>query len=855
MKSISSNLFIRLIIRALSFLVIIIFGFTNIIVAQDVVTLKGKVVNEINEPLPNANIQVLETNFGTVTDIEGVFVFKINTTSKRVNIVFSYIGYNSDTVSIAVKNGLEKTIKIQLFPVSTELGIVSVEDKHKRQAGLSIINPKTITKLPSASSSIESMIKTMPGVVSNNELSNQYSVRGGSYDENMIYVNDIEIYRPFLISSSNQEGLSFLNSSLVSSISFSAGGFEAKYGDKMSSVLDIKYRKPTSFAASADVSLLGVNAHFENISKNKKLSYIFGTRYKTNAYLLGGLDTKAEYKPAFFDIQTLINYSISPKLEISFLGYYSNNKYHMIPKSRMTKFGTSDTAYGLIVFYEGQELDRYRSALGGLTLTYNVNKNFWSKLIVSAYDSKENESYDILGEYLLGIIDNVNTTKKDSINVLISKGVGGQLSHARNKLNVFVTAVENRYTWIYKDFLSQWGIKFQNEQINDKIHEWQLIDSAGYSLPNVFGIPGDEGNKTDLILDYLYSTSNNLNNNRLSAFAQSTWTKKTDDITFSTTFGLRSQYWSFNKQLVVSPRVTFSVKPDSWARDILFRASVGMYHQPPFYKEITNFEGKINKDIKSQQAIHFVVGSDWNFYAWERPFKFSSDVYYKSLKNLIPYEIENIRIKYMGENASKGFAYGLDMKVNGEFVRGIESWASLSIMKTKEDLLNDFYYKYYDSEGNEIYKINDKSQIADSAIVYPGYIPRSGDQRVTFSIFFQDYLPKNPTYKINIGFYFGTGLPTGAPKTPFYTHIFRLPPYKRLDIGLTKQIIGSESKRFKTGFGKNFESLWIALEVLNIWDIKNTVSYTWVKDTGRRQYAVPNYLTPRQVNFRIGATF
>lgn len=839
-----------------TFLIIFLFILCNLGIAQNqkVGMITGKVVDEKNQPIELVNISIAGQHGGTSTNAEGLYSLQVPA-GKQVEIIFSFVGFKTDTAYIKVNAGEKLRVNRTIISIATELGSVLIEDRQIRNTNLTRIDPHTVNALPTASGGIEALLKTM-GVVSNNELSSQYSVRGGNYDENLVYVNDIEIYRPFLVRTSQQEGLSFLNSDLVSSILFSAGGFEAKYGDKLSSVLDIKYKHPTKFAASATASLLGASAHVEGVSKNKKFTYLAGARYKTNQYLLNALETKGSYKPVFLDFQSLLTYALTDKLELSVMSYISSNNYTLIPQSRETKFGTYFTPLRLTMYFDGQEVDKYESRMGAITLSQKVNNHLQIKWIGSAYDSKESESYDIIAAYRIAELQN-QPDANDSIEVLETKGEGGFFNHARNQLNMTVMNVENRYSYSKGKSYAFWGIKYQHEMINDHISEWQLLDSTGFSVPENNGIPGQSGNLTDFVLNYHLKTSASINSNRYTAFAQNTWSIHGDSTALAITTGVRFQYWDYNKQFLVSPRVSLSYKPQ-WEKDILIRFSAGYYYQPPFYRELRNLQGQINDSVrlKAQKSIQFVAGSDWNFMSWGRPFKFVTEVYYKYLTDLIPYQVDNVRIQYLGINGSKGYAYGIDLKVNGDFVKGVESWASLSYMKTAENLYNDQYTEYYNAAGETIH-IGYTKDITpvDSALINPGYIPRPTDQRVTFGLFFQDFLPMNPTFKMNIGLYFGSGLPTGAPNTPLFTHTHRLPPYRRVDIGLSKQIIGGEALQPKNGIFKSFKSLWITAEILNLLQVNNTVSYTWVKDYNNNPYGVPNYLTPRQINIKIGAYF
>ena len=834
-------------------LIIYMLIMSNFVFAQQVGMISGKVTDEKNQPVELVNVSIFGLPGGTTTAVDGSYSLRIPA-AKQVKVIYSFIGFKTDTAYLKVNAGEKLRVNRSITTIATELGSVLIQDRQIRNTNLTRIDPRAVNALPSASGGIEALLKTMPGVVSNNELSSQYSVRGGNYDENLVYVNDIEIYRPFLVRSSSQEGMSFLNSDLVSSVLFSAGGFEARYGDKLSSVLDIKYKHPTQFAASATASLLGASAHIEGIGINRKFTYLAGARYKTNQYLLNSMETKGSYMPVFIDFQTLLTYELNKKIELSVLGYVSSNNYTVIPESRQTNFGTYTTPLRLTMYFDGREADKYDSRMGAVTLTQKPNENLQVKWIGSVYNSRETEAFDILAQYYIALLEN-KPANNDSIEVVETKGVGGYFNHARNQLDMTVMNLENRYTYSKGNSFAIWGIKYQHEIIKDKISEWQLIDSAGYSIPNYPGLPGQPGNLTDFVLNYRLKTTVNLNSNRYTAFAQNTWTLDGDSTRLAITAGVRFQYWDYNKQFIVSPRASLSYQPN-WEKDIMLRFSAGYYYQPPFYRELRNLQGEVNPNLKAQRSIQFVAGSDWNFTAWGRPFKYVTEVYYKYLTDLVPYQVDNVRIQYLGINGSKGYAYGIDLKVNGEFVKGVESWASLSYMKTAEDLYDDHYKEYYNATGEVIRQgITADVVVKDSATIYPGYIPRPTDQRITFGLFFQDYLPMNPTFKMNLGLYFGSGLPTGAPNTPLYTHTYRMPPYRRVDIGLSKQIIGGESLRPKKGFFKGFKNLWVTMEVLNLLQISNTISYTWVRDFNNNQYGVPNYLTPRQINIKIGADF
>jgi len=789
--------------------------------AQQTAVVFGRVVDAGQNGILNANITVTGLPGGTTSDKNGYFEFTVPS-EKKIILVFTYIGFETGTVELVLKPGERKEIRQTLTRSSTSLPSIEVKDQQLRTNTFNRIDPRSIALIPSANAGVEDIIKTLPGVSSHNELSSTYSVRGGNYDENLVFVNDIEIYRPFLIRSGQQEGLSFLNPDLVSSIGFSAGGFDAKYGDKMSSVLDIKYKRPTSFAGSFDISLLGANAHLEG-TITKKFSYLIGARYKSNSYFLKGLDTKGDYKPRYFDFQALLNYEINKKWEISALGTYSNNSFKLVPQSRETNFGSVDSAYKLMIFFDGQEVDTYENWIGALTATYKPVPELRLKFTASAYQTFENEDYDISAEYWLSKLEtNMNNNNFGQITEAL--GVGAFLNHARNSLDGTVFNLEHRGNYEKNNSLMFWGIKYQHEFFHYNVNEWEMHDSAGYSLPRPLDSLGSSSPPYDSLL--LFSAVKNMSqeeSNRYSAFIQDTWTFRNEKNDIAVTAGLRSMYWDYNRQFLFDPRVNISFQPH-WKKEVVFRVSGGYYSQPPSFRELTDLKGNIVPGLKAQRALQVVAGSDLYFYAWGRPFKFVGEAYYKYITDLIPYSIDNLKIRYYGTNNAFGYATGIDFRLNGEFVKGVESWASMSIMKTEENINGD-------------------------------WIPRPTDQRVSFSIFFQDYIPHYPSWRMNLTLFYETGLPYGSPNVPLNQQILRMPPYKRVDIGLSKQIIGANTRFSKKNPFRVFHSMWISLEVFNLLQISNTVSYLWITDIYNLQHPVPNYLTPRQFNLKLQAAF
>lgn len=815
------------------------------VLAQYSGKIEGTLKDENGDGIPFANVAILGTAIGSSTDSLGNYSLKAPA-DQKVKVAFSHINYDGQTFEVILKVGetkkLDRILKLKENLVTEAV----VFDEANRQTTMQRIDPRIAVVIPSAGGGIEAVLKTFPGVSSNNELSSQYNVRGGNYDENLVYVNDVEIYRPFLVRSGQQEGLSFVNPDLVGSLSFSAGGFEAKYGDKMSSVLDVKYKRPRKFAATLSGSLLGGAAHIEGSSKDYRFSYLAGFRYRSNQYILGSLDTDGAYRPRFMDAQGLLNFDINDKWSVSALVNYAQNRYHFIPENRETDFGTISDALRFTVYFDGQEVNTFETMLGALTTEYRPSPKLKLKLIASAFRSNETETFDVQGQYWLGQLEN-NFGSDDLGEVAFNRGIGTFLDHARNYLTANVVSARHIGKWFDGYRILDWGVKYQYEAITDKLSEWEMIDSSGYSLPL---------NPNELKVQEVLKTTINLQSHRTSGFLQNTW-MFSDTSKHMLTAGVRFHYWDVNKQFIATPRANYSFDPQWEKTDMIFRASGGMYYQPPFYRELRNLNGELNKNVRAQQSYHAVVGMDWNFKAWRRPFKLVAEVYYKYLNDLVTYEIDNVRIRYYANNNSRGYATGLDLKVNGEFVKGIESWASMSVMTVQEDILDDFYYDYYNSDGDKIvYGITENQVVADSIKREPGFIPRPTDQRVNFSLYFQDYVPKLPQLKMHLNLVFGTGMPFGPPDYVRYKDTLRIPPYRRVDIGFSYLLLG-EKKKFVGPKNplKYFKSIWISFEVFNLLGTNNTLSYLWISDITNRQYAVPNYLTARRINAKIVMKF
>jgi len=811
---------------------------TQSVIAQVNSTVFGLVSDAQNIPVKAVNISVSIPDYGTITNDNGLFELQLPA-NENLTLTFSCVGYVSKEMSLRMQPGEKKELNVALETFVDELQEVEIIEKIDRSAVFVPLNMKDFKALPNVSGNIESLLKTFPGVASGNELSSSYSVRGGNFDENLIYVNDIEVYRPFLIRSGQQEGLSFMNPDMVSSIRFSAGGFDASYGDKMSSVLDIKYRRPDKYSGTVFLNLLGGSAFIEGISKNNRFTHTTGLRYKTNQYLLNTLETQGNYKPVFADLQTYLTCSLSKTLELGFLGNFAMNKYQFLPESRETSFGTVKDAVQLYILYDGKELDKFTTYFGAFSARYQPHSNLSLKLIVSAFNTSEEETFDIQGRYSLNELDKELGSENlgDSI---MNIGIGRFLNHARNYLNANVLAVAAKGDYFQGNFRLKWGIKIQHEIIHDDLNEWKLIDSAGYSIPY-------SGNQINLA-EHIPGRKINLYSTRITSYIQDSYKFMISNTNFEITGGLRTHYWDFNRQFIFSPRFLLTLYP-SWKKPVTFHAGYGLYYQPPFYKELKDPQGNINYRIKAQESTHFTLGSKYNFLAWERPYTFSTEVYYKKLNQLIPYKIDNVRINYSGKNMAKGYAVGMDMKINGEFVPGVESWFSLSFMQTKEDILKDFYYN------------------KENVRIEPGYYPRPTDQLINFGLFFQDYLPKNPSFKVHLTAIYGTGIPTSSPFSERYDNVFRMPSYRRVDIGISKEIIGTSNpndirnpKGFLKPLGFDVKSIWIGLEIFNLLDINNTISYLWLTTVNNlslqtNQYAIPNYLTSRRINVKISAKF
>jgi len=815
-------------------------------------TVYGKVLDEQGHPIEMANVVVPDLLVGRTTDSRGYYELSLLSDSTW-NIHFSYIGYEPKQVVVRLRSGEKRKLDIVLHSTMTVLPDAIISDRGVEASSLTRLNAKQATLLPSLGGGVETLIKTLPGVVSNNELSSQYRVRGGNFDENLIYVNGIEIYRPFLVGSGQQEGLSFINSRLVDNIEFSAGGFAAEYGDKMSSVLDVTYKTPRETMGSLTLSLLGAEAHVEGTAGKDKFSYLVGARYKNTALALGMMDTKGDYKPNFTDAQALFGYKFNEHWELSLLGYFSRNRYMLIPQNAVIDFGSIDLPMRLGVDFDGQEVDDYTTGLGALILSYKPNKDLNMKWIASAYSSYETETFDIREQYQFGI-RNTSIGSEDFGEVIESYDVGRLTKHARDGFYAQVYNLDHKGLYAFGHNLLKWGFRFQHQDVDDVVDEWQMMDSAGYTQPHV---PDVIGGYPDVLpeigMDFAHKAHNILSINNLDGFVQNSWTiPYRDKGELVVTGGLRANYWGYNHKVYVSPRAGIAYKPENDKHETVYRLSGGVYRQTPFYREIRMMDGRLYDKAEAQCSYQIVAGNDFKFRAWNRPFILTSEIYYKYYTHVIPYDVDNVRIRYYADQSARAYTTGIDFKVNGEFVKGIDSWASLSFMRAREDIRGDYYL--VDADGNRLpfYNHTD-AQVADTIAL--GWHNRPSNQLVHFSLFFQDYIPFAPTWRVNMTLTFGTGLPINDNNSDFYSTSLNYEPYRRVDIGFSKQLISEASSFSKGNPLRYIRNMFISVDVFNLLNIPNEISYNWVKYIDNRYYGAPNYLTPRYVNVKLVVEF
>lgn len=769
-------------------------------------TLSGRVIDENNDPVEFASVSCPKQGKMTMTSLKGDYSLQLQS-ADSVEIRFSMVGYKTKVRTLRRPRG-KQTMQVVLHSSDNALSEVTITGKRIETGQTQELSKEHLKSMPSTTgNAVEEMIQSQAGVSTHSELSSQYNVRGGSFDENSVYINNVEIFRPFLVRSGQQEGISVINPDMVEKIGFSTGGYEARYGDKMSSALNIEYRRPKRFEASATASMLGASA-FVGMS-NKKFSWSNGLRYKTTKYLLGSMDTKGEYQPTFIDYQTYLTYSPNKRWDIKFLGNISDNHYNFTPEDRETNFGTMENVKAFKVYFDGQEKDVFRTFFGSLGITRKFNENTSLSLIASAFNTREQEKYDIQGQYWL-------TQTETSENL----GVGTYFQHTRNYLKAHVESAKLLFKTKQKKHDIEAAFTYKWEHINENSVEYEMRDSSKYSIPHT---------GKDLYMIYSMRAKNTLTANRVEAYAQDTYrfTGSEGKTLYTLNYGLRLAYWSFTKETILSPRLSLGIIP-AFNENITMRFATGMYYQAPFFKEIrdtTTTNGityaSLNRKAKSQRSIHFIAGFDYRFKMNNRPFKFTAEAYYKALGNLVPYSVNNVKVVYYGDNMCSGHAAGLDLKLFGEFVPGTDSWVSLSLMNTSM-------------------KLNGKS------------IPLPTDQRYAVNLFFTDYFPGTTRWKMSLKLALADGLPFSAPHRELESNVFRAPAYKRADVGLNYRIIDNSDRHKKRNPIRN---LWVGAECLNLFGINNVNSYYWITDVTGQQYAVPNYLTGRQINVKLSVDF
>ncbi len=798
-----------------SALIFILSAASSVAAVAENVKISGKVTDNADKPVEFATVRIAGTAVGTNTDLKGLYSLSV-AEKDTIDVVFSCIGFKTVSHKLLHPKG-DLTLNVRLYPDDVVLQEVEVTGFRNNINGMQSFDTESFKLSPDVSGgSVEAMLTTMPGVNSSNEMSSQYSVRGGSFDENSVYINGVEVYRPQLVRSGQQEGLSIINPDLVGNIKFSSGGFPARYADKMSSALDITYREPESFEGAVGLSLMGGNLALGQNSG--KFSQIHGLRLKKNNSILSSLETRGEYDPLYFDYQTNMSLKPNDKWTFNLLGNISINHFNFKPTDRETNFGTAEDTKHFKVYFDGEEKDKFETYLGSLTATYRRNRATTFSLGVSAFLTNELVSYDISGEYWL---DQAGTGGSEGVGGQL--GVGKYMEHSRNRLKASVIQAALKGTTVVKRNNISYGIVYQRESFRDRTKEWEWRDSAGYSLPTL-----PEG----VHLIYNLASRQDVSTNRVALYAEDAIYFDTNKAYMTLNAGVRLSYWDFNEEFLFSPRVNFSISPVEHNR-WLFRAALGMYYQSPFYKEYREARSddygnsivRLNRDIKSPRSIQFLIGTDYTFRAMNRPFKITAEAYYKNLANLISYEYDNLKINYSGVNDSKGYIMGLDFKLFGQFVAGSDSWLSFSLMKTQQDL-------------------NGKK------------VPLPSDQRYSLGLYFTDYFPKFPKLKFSLKGVFSDGLTMTAPRVSRDKAYFRAPAYKRVDIGVSYQLVGAPSDGVRPyNFWRHFKSIVIGLECFNLFDISNVSSYYWVTDVNNIQYAVPNYLTQRQLNLRLSCEF
>jgi hypothetical protein len=821
-----------------AFLVFLLLPCTHLYAQKNGAVVSGKVLDENEQPLANVSIIMLGHETGIRSSDSGSFRIRVPA-DKAFALLFSYTGYKTVQQNFLLNDKEQERVLVRMEKSDQTLPGVTVQDERDRkESGLIRVNPKDAINIPSPTGGIESLIKVFVG--STNELTSQYSVRGGNYDENLIYVNDFEIFRPYLVSNAQQEGLSFINPEMTRNVSFYNGGFQAKYGDKISSVLDIQYKTPKKFGGSAYIGLLEQGLELEGSSKNNRFTYLIGMRNRSNKNLLSAQETKGNYVPSSADIQGLFTYRLNPKNSIELFSVYSKTAFGLIPQSAQLTTAVFSPYFSanlaLDVFFNGQEKDRYETSLLGLTWNQQPNKNLKLKWMISAFSDREMESYDITGDYLFGERD-FDKSSADFGTIINPLGAGTYQNYGRNLLNIDVLNLTHKGSLSRKNHFLQWGLGAARETVHDHLNAWQYQDSAGYSLPNQ---PGS------LLLFSAQRGNADLTTGRYTGFVQDNISFN-DARDFTLQAGARFNYNTLNREWLVSPRLAFSWKPKKSGQDVVYRGSVGIYDQPPFYRELRKPDGSVNTALKAQKSWQLTAGADFNFHANEKPFRLSVEAYYKNLRDVNPYDLNNVHIQYFGNNNAKAYAMGIEGRLFGNLVKDAESWVSIGFMRTREKIDGAQYYDF---------TIDSLNHPVDSNLVQQGWIRRPTDRLFTLGMFMQDYLSTNKNFKVYLSLLYGSNLPFNIPGSVKYRNALVIDPYIRADIGFSALLLDNDknNRRSHSPF-RNLENIWVTLEVFNLIDRENTISYLLIKDFANTTYAMPQRLTPRLINLKLVTRF
>lgn len=822
-----------------SFAILLLLSLIQIVSAQKKAAfISGKILNENEDPLPHVTITILgQTNSISAND-SGTFKLKVPA-NKAFALVFTHTGFKQEQRNFILNEGEVEQIVVRMEKGAKQLQevIITANRKQREESGLMLVPPKQVINIPSPTGGVESMIKVFVG--SNNELTSNYSVRGGNYDENLIYVNDFEIFRPYLVKSGQQEGLSFINPELTRTISFYNGGFQAKYGDKMSSVLDIQYKKPKRFGGSAYISLLEQGFNVEGSDKKSRFTYLLGVRNRSNQNLLSSQETKGSYIPSSSDFQSLFTYQFTNKWSAELLTNLSRTKFSLIPEfssqtaSVFSPFYTSNL--GLDTYFEGRETDEYKTNMVGLSVIQQPQDNLRLKWMASYFQDNEKESVDITGTYIFGE-RSFDKTQSDYGQITNPLGTGSYQEYTRDRLNINVWNIGHKGTFRKNRNFWQWGASAEKQIVHDKLHEWQRQDSAGYSLPY---------DPSQLSMSSYVHSNADLNVGRFSGYIQDNISFH-DSAGFTLQAGARINYNTLNHEFLFSPRVGFSFTPLHWKKDIIFKGSAGLYQQPPFYREMRRYDGTLNTDLKSQKSWQVTAGMDYNFIGLNnRALRFTTEAYYKGMWDVVPYDIDNVNLRYYGENNAKAYATGLEMRLFGDIVKDAESWISVGFMRTRENIKGDYYYDY---------KLDSLNHPVDSTLHEGGWFRRPTDRLITVGMFFQDYLSTNKNFKVYLNALYGSNMPYNIPGSVKYRNALIIDPYIRVDIGFSALLLDSDrSKRRGHSPFMGFENIWATLEVFNLIDRDNVISYKFIKDYSNTTYAIPNRLTPRLLNLKIVA--